>query len=83
MQKLKQVIESTLINNLEFGTYADGGGYIDLESIQTCSDYITKDFEEAMFEFGNAVEDMLLSGQTITSMKELFNQFIEDRYKDK
>lgn len=79
MEKLKQVIESTLINNLETDWHKDTDGFIiasvELESIQTCSDYISKEIQQI------AVCFHLYRNTTELPLDQAFNQFINERYK--
>lgn len=51
MEKLKQIIESTLINNLECESYEDNNNIIKYNSIQDCTDYISKEIQEIAIEF--------------------------------
>jgi len=80
MKELKQAIENTLINSLK-PDHAETHEIV--QSIETCVDYISKEIEQLLFDFGNEVEDILLNNQNITSMKGLLDQFLTERYKDK
>lgn len=84
MQKLKQTIESTLINNLECHTVGfDEFPVIEMESIQTCSDYISQEIRDIAINFAYFVTtDDAKRESHFQSRDTLFNQFIEDRYKE-
>lgn len=81
MSKLKQVIESTLINNLEVNN-PNKLSFIDLDSIQTCSDYISQEMMESHIAFAKFTKGKSFDLMVPLAQEDQFNQFIEDRYKE-
>ena len=90
MKELKQAIENTLINNLESHYYKDMNGDlfsgIDFDSIQTCADYISKEIEDIALEFAESYEDhcnaISVGWEKQKNIKDLFKEFITDKYKE-
>lgn len=89
MEKLKQVIENTLINNLEVEVlnYGQCNSVVELESIQICSDYISKEIQDIALEFAEyrmlwAFNAKINKDGSTPNEAQLFNEFINDRYKE-
>lgn len=77
MEKLKQIIESTLLNKIN-PNYT----YIEFEqSVDICSDYIAQEIIDIAIEFAIKVATERLKG-IFKNPKEHFNQFINDKYKE-
>lgn len=90
MEKLRNIIENTLCVNLEIN---DETKAIDFPSVQTCSDYISKEIQDMMMDYTQWLrQDQIASGclnyKIVTesgravSEETLVNQFINERYKE-
>lgn len=76
MKLLEQVIEATINNNID----SDGGIY----GIPLVVKYISEEIKDIAIDFASYKAEIILRSQFneyIPSDSELFNQFIEERYK--
>lgn len=79
MENLKKIIESTLINNIE----TDYGTGYTLESIQTCSDYISKEIQDIAIAFATHMSEYPFNIQALDEQqkKQFYSNFLEERYE--
>lgn len=77
MEKLKQILESTLINNLETTIIYSS---LEYDSLQTTSNIIAQEIKDIAIEFSSFI-GLHFDGNN-DFMEEQFNQFINDKYQE-
>lgn len=83
MEKLKDIIEATISNNIEINSHS-----IDYGSIVTCADYISKEIQDIAIGFyckrlnidpDSTIFD--LDREYFVPISDLFRDYIADKYK--